>query len=282
MADINMSNDDIIAEFDDLFADSSTDDGAGEGNPGTDDNQNDDDQNDDDQAGNDDSNQGDGEGTDGNSDDGDGNNQDDNKDNPPEDKAAKAQAQQNYRFAEMRTQLKAQETMLKNLGKAIGLDPNASAEEVADKVNEVLLKKQSKETGIPEDVLQRLQVLEARDANYQHAERQTKTQNAITDLIEKYNLDQESVDGFVQQLIQSGRNPMEVDGVDIEAEYIKHNFQSILDSKIDKAVNAERERIKKAANQSSSGVGSKPNEGGSDKKINSVKDLDDFFNSVEL
>lgn len=277
MTDNMMSNEEIISEFNDLFGDSSDNDESNETTP--DENQNEESQNDDDHTDEDSTSEEDkdtGESSDDEQ-------QEETKEDKPEDKQkSKAQAQQNYKFAEMRNQLKAQETMLKNLGKAIGLDPNSSVEDISNKVNEVLLKKQSQETGIPEDVLQRLQVLEARDANYQHVERQSKTQSAIADLIEKYSLNQESVDGFVQQLVESGKNPLEVDNVDLEAEYIRLNFQSVVKNAVDEAVKAERERIKSATDHSSSGVGTKPNDGSSDKKINSVKDLDAFFNNVEL
>ena len=266
MAD--MSNEEIINEFNDLFgAEEPTDDTEPENEPeGAEDDSSDDEE----------GTETDTEGTEEGEDEG-----SEGEEKPPAEDDKK-QAQQNYKFAEMRNTIKKQENLLKNLGKAIGLDENTSVDDVASKVNEILLAKQSKDTGIPAEVLQRLQVLEARDADYQFAERQSKTKDAITDLIEKYSLTDDATDAFMQQLIESGKNPLEVDGVDIEAEYIRNNFDSIIKSAVDDALSEERARREKAESKSSTKVGGASGDGGSDKKINSVSGLDSFFDGLDL
>lgn len=267
-----MSNEEIVAGFDELF-------GSNESDDETNNDDNPEDEAPEDEGESDESND---EGNKSDEEDdeskGDDKEDDDSNKEKPDDSASK----QNFKFAEMRTKLKAQENLLKNLGKAIGLDDKTSVEDVANKVSEILIKKQSQETGIPEDVLLRLQTLEAQAADTQQLERQTNTQNAIANLIEKYSLSQEQVDGFVQQLVDNGRNPIEVDGVDIETEYIKHNYQSMMKKAIDDAKAEERDRIKKAESQSSSPAGGGPGEVGTDKKITTVKDLDKFFDGIDL
>ena len=264
-----MSNEEIVNEFNDLFAtDEPTEDDKTETEPETpDEEENSSEDEESTETGEDKS-------------------EDEGDDSKTEEKTDteedKKQAQQNYKFAEMRTTIKNQENLLRNLGKAIGLDNNASVEEVAAKINEVLITKQSKETGVPVELLQRLQTLEARDADYQFAERQSKTKDAITGLIEKYSLSDDDTEAFMQQLIANGKNPLEVDGVDIEAEYIRNNFDNIIKNAVDNALNDERARRTKAESKSSSSVGGNSSEGGSDKKINSVSALDSFFDGLEL
>ena len=196
--------------------------------------------------------------------------------------ADKKRRQQNYAFAEMRNKLKAKDTFIEDLAASIGLDSNLSTDEKQAKIKEAILQKQAKESGIPLETLQRLEVLEARDRQYQLTQRQQQTQDAMAGLVEKYSLDNEDVESFVQQLVEDGKNPLEVDGVDLETEYLKLNFQTIVQREIDSAVKAERDRSKKATSKAASAADTGHNDGASDKKINSVKDLDDLFNGMDL
>ena len=196
--------------------------------------------------------------------------------------ADKKRRQQNYAFAEMRNKLKAKDTFIEDLAASIGLDSSLSTDEKQAKIKEAILQKQAKESGIPLETLQRLEVLEARDRQYQLTQRQQQTQDAMAGLIEKYDLDNEAVESFVQQLVEDGKNPLEVDGVDLETEYLKLNFQTIVQREIDSAVKAERDRSKKATSKAASAADTGHNDGASDKKINSVKDLDDLFNGMDL
>ena len=271
---IEMSNEQIIEEFDSLFA---TDDDS-EGNepevqdePEVDDEEPDDDYEPDDEESDDEESEGEGEGSEG------------TEGNDDEGLIAdKKRRQQNYAFAELRNKLKAKDTFIEDLAASIGLDSNLSTDEKQAKIKEAILQKQAKESGIPLETLQRLEVLEARDRQYQLTQRQQQTQDAMAGLVEKYSLDNEAVESFVQQLIEDGKNPLEVDGVDLETEYLKLNFQTIVQREIDSAVKAERDRSKKATSKSASGVDTGHNDGASDKKINSVKDLDDLFNGMDL
>lgn len=274
---IEMSNEQIIEEFDSLFAIDDDDNQGSEGNE---------------PEGNvepdGEGSEGEGEGNEpeGNQEpDGEGNEPEGNEPEGNDDKgsvADKKRRQQNYAFAEMRNKLKAKDTFIEDLAASIGLDSNLSTDEKQAKIKEAILQKQAKESGIPLETLQRLEVLEARDRQYQLTQRQQQTQDAMAGLIEKYDLDNEAVESFVQQLVEDGKNPLEVDGVDLETEYLKLNFQTIVQREIDSAVKAERDRSKKATSKAASAADTGHNDGASDKKINSVKDLDDLFNGMDL
>ena len=268
---VEMSNEQIIEEFDSLFA---TDDGSEGNEPEV---QDEPEVNDDDEPeGNEEP-----EGEESEEDEGEGSEGTEGNENKGS-SADKKRRQQNYAFAEMRNKLKAKDTFIEDLAASIGLDSNLSTDEKQAKIKEAILQKQAKESGIPLETLQRLEVLEARDRQYQLTQRQQQTQDAMAGLIEKYDLDNEAVESFVQQLVDDGKNPLEVDGVDLETEYLKLNFQTIVQREIDSAVKAERDRSKKATSKAASAADTGHNDGASDKKINSVKDLDDLFNGMDL
>lgn len=267
MADIEMSNEEIINEFDNLFGsdDDQTDDVDDTESETQEDDTEDDSSSDESEDTTEDSSE-----------------DTEDQEQPKESPEDKKRKQQNFAFAEMRNKLKAKDSFIEDLAKSIGLDKNLSTDEKQAKIKEAMLEKQAKETGVPLETLQRLEVLEARDREYQFSKRQQQTQDAIAGLVEKYSLDSDAVNGFVQQLVENGKNPLEVDGVDLETEYLKLNFQSIMQAQIDAAVQAERDRSKKATDKSASGVDTGHGDSETEKKINSVKDLDNLFNGMDL
>ena len=277
---IEMSNEQIIEEFDSLFATDDDDNQGSEGSEGNEPEGNEEPYGEGNEPeGNEpEGNEPEGEGSEGEGEGSEGTEGNENKGSS----ADKKRRQQNYAFAEMRNKLKAKDTFIEDLAASIGLDSNLSTDEKQAKIKEAILQKQAKESGIPLETLQRLEVLEARDRQYQLTQRQQQTQDAMAGLIEKYDLDNEAVESFVQQLVEDGKNPLEVDGVDLETEYLKLNFQTIVQREIDSAVKAERDRSKKATSKAASAADTGHNDGASDKKINSVKDLDDLFNGMDL
>ena len=275
---IEMSNEQIIEEFDSLFATDDDDNQGSEGNEPESNEEPDGEGNEPEGNEPEGNEEPDGEGSEGEGEGSEGTEVNENKGSS----ADKKRRQQNYAFAEMRNKLKAKDTFIEDLAASIGLDSNLSTDEKQAKIKEAILQKQAKESGIPLETRQRLEVLEARDRQYQLTQRQQQTQDAMAGLIEKYDLDNEAVESFVQQLVEDGKNPLEVDGVDLETEYLKLNFQTIVQREIDSAVKAERDRSKKATSKAASAADTGHNDGASDKKINSVKDLDDLFNGMDL
>lgn len=192
----------------------------------------------------------------------------------------KKRAKQNYAFAQQRQQIKAHEAFMKQLGALIGME-NARPEDVQQKVQEVLLEKQSKEQNVPIDILKRLEAAEAIVRENQEIKLQSRVQDSFTELVEKYSLEDEDVNEFTQWLIDNDKNPMEHPEVDIAAEYLKLHYDDMIQAAIDEAFNKEKERQDKVEKKAASAVPS----GGSDPvetKINTVADLDKMFNSMDL
>lgn len=191
------------------------------------------------------------------------------------------QSKQNHAFAELRTQNKKQAQILKSLGQAIGLDPNTSVDEVADKVKDILLQKQSKETNIPVETLREIEELKSLAQENKQIKLEQRTQMAFTDLAEKYKLSSEDLVAFANHLSANGKNPLDGVEVDMESEYLKLHFEDIVQARVDAALKAEQDRKQKVDEHAgSTPPGKAGGDSGSEDKINSVSDLDRYFNSL--
>lgn len=193
----------------------------------------------------------------------------------------KTQSKQNYKFAEQRLQIKKNEEFFRSLGKLMGFENNASIEDIQDKLKEVLIEKEAKDNGISVDLAKRLDAAEEVLQENQRIKTEKKVQDDLSDLIDKYGLDEEGLDAFATHLIDSGKNPMLDPTVDIEAEYLKLNFDSLVQSAVDAALAKESERKKKVEDKAASGV-SKTQSDKEEAKIESVKDLDDLFAGMDI
>ena len=151
---IEMSNEQIIEEFDSLFA---TDDDDNQGSEGNEPEGNEPEGEGNEPEGNE-GNEPEGNGDpdgEGSEDEGEGSEGTEGNENKGS-SADKKRRQQNYAFAEMRNKLKAKDTFIEDLAASIGLDSNLSTDEKQAKIKEAILQKQAKESGIPLETLQRL------------------------------------------------------------------------------------------------------------------------------
>lgn len=200
------------------------------------------------------------------------------KEKSPEEKK---KARQNFEFARLRTENKKQANLLKNLGKSLGMDPKATPDEIAEKVQEILLQKEAKDKNVPVDLLQRMQELETIAAENSRIKLESETEKAFTNLAEKYNLDSDALTEFAVYLGENGKNPLDGVEVDIESEYIKLHHDDIVQAAVAAALEKESKRQKKVEEH----AGTKPpgnsteQSGGTD-KIETVADLDKYFASL--
>lgn len=206
--------------------------------------------------------------------------EEESEEKPEEKPEDKKQAKQNYAFAQQRQQIKAQEQFIKNLGRLIGME-NAKPDEIQNKIQEVLLEKQSKEQNVSVELLQRLEKAEAIIQENQEIKLRNQVQDSFAELVEKYSLGPDDADAFTQYLIENDKNPMEHPEVDIMAEYLKLHHEDLVKIAVDAALNKEKERQDKVKDKSSS-----PTPGGSgdpgESKVETVADLDKLFNSMDL
>lgn len=203
---------------------------------------------------------------------------------PAEDKQ---QSRQNKAFAEQRIQIKEQSqqikkqtNFIKNIGKLIGYEGD-SLDEIQDKVAEALLAKQAKEQNIPVDILKRLEKAESLIQENDQIKLEKRITENFTDLIEEHNLTKEQLDEFTKYLIDNGKNPMLDPSVDLQAEYLKLHFKDMIAAAVQDAVAKEQNRQKKVEDQSPSAAPKSP-ASKDDAKISTVKELDDLFANTDL
>lgn len=195
---------------------------------------------------------------------------------------SKKQAQQNYTFAAQRRQIKEQETFIKSVGKLIGFDDKASLDEIQDKIKDVLIERQSKETGVPKDVLQRLEIAEQAILENNKIKLETHVTENFADLIEKHKLTKPQIDEFTQYLISEGKNPMQDATVDVKAEYLKLHLDDIIAQRVAEDLEKERKRKEKADTSAASANPKAPDKSSEERKIETVKDLDDLFKGMTV
>ena len=192
-----------------------------------------------------------------------------------------SQSKQNHAFAQQRLQIKEQEKFIRSLGKLVGFDENASTEDIQAKIKEALIEKEAKENGISVELAQRLDRAEALLQENDRIKLEKKVTEEFSDLIEKHNLDRQGVEDFTQYLIDNDKNPMEGKEVDLEAEYLKLHFQEMIDSAVSEALAKEEARRKKVEESAPSEAPGGAKDKG-EAKISTVQELDDLFNSMDL
>lgn len=195
--------------------------------------------------------------------------------------ARSKQAKQNHAFAEQRLQIKKNEDFIRSIGKLIGVPDDTPLSEIQDKVKDALIAKEAKENNISVDLMKRLDRAEELLQENDRIKLEKKVTEDFSELIDKHNLDEEAVQEFTQYLIDNGKNPMLDSNVDIEAEYLKLHYEDMVQQAVANALAKETARKKKVEDNAPAAA---PN-GAKDKeepKINSVKDLDDLFNSMDL
>ena len=192
------------------------------------------------------------------------------------------QRQQNHAFAQLRTQVKQQSELIKQLGEAIGLEKGTDVNTIADKVKEVLLLKQSKDTNIPVEFLKQFEEMKTIINENKTLKLQQDLTNSLNALSDKYSLSEEELLAFTDDLIKQGKNPFDGIEVDLESEYLKLHHSEIVQKAVDDALKADKDRRKKADNHAAN---TPPGKGGDDDavdEITTVSDLDKYFDSLAL
>ena len=192
------------------------------------------------------------------------------------------QKQQNHAFAQLRTQVKQQSDLIKQLGEAIGLEKGTDVNTIADKVKEVLLLKQSKDTNIPVEFLKQFDEMKTIINENKTLKLQQDLTNSLNALSEKYALSEEQLLAFTDDLIKQGKNPFDGVEVDLESEYLKLHHSEIVRKAVDDALKADKDRRKKADKHAAN---TPPGKGGDDdtvEEITTVSDLDKYFDSLAL
>lgn len=155
-------------------------------------------------------------------------------------------------FATMRVQNKQLSDMLGKIAKANGIEFSDS-NELIEKLNDDALGKLAQQQGVPKELLQRMEMLEAQNTQFLQAQRQENLTQQFTALATKYQLDENQLTDFANQLAQKGINPLE-QNVNLDDMYRSINFDALMQAQVQAAVAAALAR-----DQAASTNGTQPN-----------------------
>ena len=193
---------------------------------------------------------------------------------PDDTKSAKA-------FARMRTENAAMQKTLNKLAQALGLEgklPADQAYEIMDKrLNEVLAKKNN----IDPAIYARLERLESDSQELNRLRAERVITEGISNIQKKYNATEDDMSEFISGLIQKNYDVM-APGADLENEFIRQNFQKIMENKVKEAVQKEQKRAASASEASKPATKQGQSESSTEpSEINSMADFEKFLNSLK-
>lgn len=189
---------------------------------------------------------------------------------PQPDKAAQA-------FAQMRVQNKQYEKLLAGMAQVLGVDAK-DPESITQALNSKVTEAQAKQQNIPVDILNRLQQLEEQNSMFNQEQVRRQAYLGFQNVKNKFGLDDKALNSFAETLVADNMNPFE-SPLDLETEYIKRNYQTLVAQAEARGAQAEAQR---AANANKNGTVPNPKQGQpleEPDKITSISDLDKWLNN---
>ena len=188
------------------------------------------------------------------------------------------QSKQAFAFAQLRQEANQKKQLLTGLQKILNIPEDTPMEDVMSKVQEAIVKAQAKQTGVPEDIINKINNLEQRDKEYRAHQLQENAYLGFSKIQKEFGLDQAGVKAFAVELLKDNMNPFEQD-IDVIKEYKLRHFNDIIQAEVAKAVQAEQQRAAKAGTQSTQPGNTQGQTKGETGKINSIKELDNWFDA---
>lgn len=202
---------------------------------------------------------------------------------PPTEDPKPAEDRTTRAFAEMRIQNNQYKKTLGTLASILKIDSNLPPEQMAQQIQNTLSGVLAKQTGVPAEMIQRLDQLEEINNKYQQERLYSKSQTELIDIRDRYKLDDKQVEDFMGELLKDGKNPL-LQEIDLMQEYVNRHHEDITKRAVEDAIRAEQQRAAAAATNGTTppaGTGGNPSipDG---TKISSVKDLDALFNGLKI
>ena len=174
----------------------------------------------------------------------------------------------------LKQQLAQMQALMTKVADATGMQ-YSNQEDMMAKFNDEAINKLAEKQGVPAELLKRMEMLEANNAKYLEQQRQERLTKDFANLQTKFNLTSEQLNDFAVSL--QGTNP---DTVNIEQEYVARNFEAIVNSRVEQAV---QEALAKNAevDAHSTTVQSNGTTGeDTPQKLNTVNDLRSYLASL--
>lgn len=183
-------------------------------------------------------------------------------------------------FAEMRVQNKTYQQTLQGVASILGVDVT-KPEELITAIQAKVTEAQAKEQNVPPELLTRLNQLEQDSQKHAQEEIQRNAYLGFQNLKTTYNLTDDALQAFANNLAASGINPFEQQ-VDVVAQYKVQNFDKLMAEAEARGKQAEIARSTKASEHSATVThkdGQSPAEA---EKINTVADLTKWMNEQSI
>lgn len=186
------------------------------------------------------------------------------------------QQKQNQAFARMRTENAQMQKAMAMMAQVLGVNPNQPMDQLAAQLQSQAMGAIAKANNMDPAILQRLDQLEAINAEYTRVKLENEVTNTLNNIGAKYGATEDDLVAFVETLIEDGYD-VAAPGADIESEFIKRNFSAINQRSIDKAIQAEQHRSAKGSGASKPLNKQGQEDNSETHDINTVEDLDKFF-----
>ena len=186
------------------------------------------------------------------------------------------QGQQNYAFAQMRTENSKYKNFVSNIATQLGLDANTSTDDLSRQLEEASAAKLVQESGVNEALAKKIANIEMTQREITQREQTAVAQENLRAIQREFGESNEGMKDFVQKLEERG---VDAFTANLRNEYIASNLDKIIESSVEAALKRQGE----AANAPSGSPGAPVGHGGgSDNKVNSVADLTAIFKDLDI
>jgi hypothetical protein len=186
-------------------------------------------------------------------------------------------AKQAQAFAQMRITNQQQQQLINQIAQVVGITDTKDHNAVLGALQGLVIKAQSQKQGIPEEILAKINRLEGMEQEYQKQQAYLAAGRGFQTIKDKFELDDEALEGFAQELIADGLNPYE-QPIDLLNEYRNRHFDELMEKAVQRGIEQEAKRAAKAGAQGSTPSSTTGGRADSEPpKINSVAELNKWL-----
>lgn len=186
----------------------------------------------------------------------------------------------NQAFARMRVENTQMQKTLGMMAQVLGVDPSQPIDQLSSALQNQAMAAIAKANNMDPAILQRLNQLEAINAEYTKIRMESEVTSSLRTISEKYGATEDDLQAFVGTLVQEGYD-ISARGADLETEFVKKNFPKILKNEVDKAIQAEQNRATKGGDASKPSAKQGKEQDTDKKTINTVTELEEFFSNLK-
>lgn len=202
---------------------------------------------------------------------------DPSKDAPPPQQATQND-QQAHAFAQLRAENSKFKTLMNDMADLLQVNKDG---DLSEAIKAKVIEANAKKTGVPIEVLQKLDYLTQRDQEFTKEQMRQAAIFGFQKVKDQFKLTDQDLNGFAQDLYKAGVNPFEQQ-IDLLGEYQKRNFDRLIAAAVERGRQEEAQRAAKATEQGSTPVPQSGKQQSGQSKINTIKDLDSYFNNINM